>query len=50
MRKIQHGTQSPPPALRFFRLHASVNSRLRNIFNGLLLVQVNEEIPAFSFI
>jgi hypothetical protein len=27
---------------------ASVNSRSRNIFNGLLLVPVNEKIPALN--
>jgi hypothetical protein len=28
----------------------SVNSRSRNIFNGLLLVPVNEKIPALNLI
>jgi hypothetical protein len=35
---------APVPAARV------VNSRVRNIFNGLLLVPVNEKIPAFSSI
>jgi hypothetical protein len=33
-----------------FRLFASVNSPCRNIFNGLLLVPVNEKIPALNSI
>jgi hypothetical protein len=32
------------------RLRASVNLRAQNIFNGLLLVPVNEKIPALNSI
>ena len=39
----QRGLAGEPP-------RASLNSRSGNIFNGLLLVPVNEKIPAFSSI
>ena len=48
--KIPNGTPSPPPAPQLLRLCASVNSQSRNIFNGLLLVPVNEKIPALNSI
>jgi hypothetical protein len=48
--KILNGTPSPPPAPQLFRLRASVNLQRRNIFNGLLLVPVNEKIPALNSI
>jgi hypothetical protein len=36
------------PVLQLIRLRAGVNSRGRNIFNGLLRVPVNEKIPALN--
>ena len=46
--KIPNGTQSTPPVPQLFWLRECVNSRSRNIFNGLLLVPVNGKIPALN--